>query len=198
MKLYRHYKNKPYRYLGVARHSETLDEVVLYETLYPNDLGKLWVRPRKMFEEDIELGGRRQARFARIPLDIRSSEHILPTDWAELKICVDEKSWVDRPAPLLLKAYVEEKCVGFQIAFESVPGVLFSWLSAVDEEFRNLGIASDLLAQLFEYAKAKAYKVIHTEVSSESKEMLMFFLKNDFKITGTKNSAVVVLERKIV
>ena len=47
---YRHYKDKPYRSLGICRHSETLEELVLYEALYPNDLGPLWVRPREMFE----------------------------------------------------------------------------------------------------------------------------------------------------
>jgi hypothetical protein len=47
---YRHYKDKPYRALSVCRHSETLEELVLYEALYPNDLGPLWVRPKNMFE----------------------------------------------------------------------------------------------------------------------------------------------------
>ena len=47
---YRHYKDKPYRALGLCRHSETLEELVLYEALYPNELGSLWVRPKEMFE----------------------------------------------------------------------------------------------------------------------------------------------------
>ena len=41
MKLYHHYKNKPYTYLGLARHSETLEEMVIYETRYENDRGKV-------------------------------------------------------------------------------------------------------------------------------------------------------------
>jgi hypothetical protein len=53
---YRHYKEKPYRVLGIAHHSETQEELVLYEALYPNDLGPLWVRPRKMFEEKLADG----------------------------------------------------------------------------------------------------------------------------------------------
>ena len=53
---YRHYKDKPYRALGIAHHSETQEELVLYEALYPNDLGPLWVRPRKMFEEKLADG----------------------------------------------------------------------------------------------------------------------------------------------
>ncbi len=51
---YVHYKNKKYVVTGTARHSETLEEMVIYECLYPNDLGKVWVRPAKLFLEDIK------------------------------------------------------------------------------------------------------------------------------------------------
>jgi len=62
--LYRHYKGNDYRVLGLARHSETLEPLVVYQALY----GKhgLWVRPAAMFVETIEHNGRRQPRFARI------------------------------------------------------------------------------------------------------------------------------------
>lgn len=59
---YRHYKGGEYEVLGVARHSETLEPLVLYRPLY-NDSG-LWVRPYAMFFEDVEHQGRRQPRFA--------------------------------------------------------------------------------------------------------------------------------------
>lgn len=59
---YRHYKGGEYEVLGVARHSETLEVLVLYRPLY-NDSG-LWVRPYAMFFEDVEHQGRRQPRFA--------------------------------------------------------------------------------------------------------------------------------------
>ena len=44
---YKHYKNKHYKVLGVANHSETLEELVLYQALYGEQ--KLWVRPKDMF-----------------------------------------------------------------------------------------------------------------------------------------------------
>lgn len=62
--LYRHYKNKPYKVHGVVRHSETLEELVYYEALYPNGLGQMWVRPLKMFLEDVEVDGKMVPRFA--------------------------------------------------------------------------------------------------------------------------------------
>ena len=60
---YRHYKGMEYLVHGVVRHSETLEELVLYETLYENPQGKMWVRPKEMFQENIEVGGKLQPRF---------------------------------------------------------------------------------------------------------------------------------------
>jgi hypothetical protein len=61
--IYEHYKGKRYKVHGIVRHSETLEELVLYETLHKNDLGKMWVRPKAMFGESIEVEGRITPRF---------------------------------------------------------------------------------------------------------------------------------------
>jgi hypothetical protein len=61
---YRHYKGGEYELLGVARHSETLEPLVLYRPLY-NATG-LWVRPFTMFFESVEIDGRVQPRFTRL------------------------------------------------------------------------------------------------------------------------------------
>jgi len=58
---YRHYRGNEYEVIGVARHSETLEELVIYRALY-GDHG-LWVRPRAMFEEIIEVNRQRVPRF---------------------------------------------------------------------------------------------------------------------------------------
>jgi len=59
---YRHYKGNEYSVLGVARHSETLEELVVYRQEY-GDRG-LWVRPAAMFVETVEADGRTVPRFA--------------------------------------------------------------------------------------------------------------------------------------
>ena len=59
---YRHYKGKEYTVLGVARHSETLEEHVIYRQEY-GDHG-LWVRPAAMFAETVVVEGKTVARFA--------------------------------------------------------------------------------------------------------------------------------------
>jgi hypothetical protein len=59
---YRHYKGKDYLVLGVARHSETEEELVVYRPDY-GDRG-LWVRPLTMFVETVEKDGQQVPRFA--------------------------------------------------------------------------------------------------------------------------------------
>ena len=63
---YRHHKGGEYRVLGVVRHSETLEPLVLYRPLYQHS--GLWVRPYAMFFEEIEFEGQRQPRFARMDI----------------------------------------------------------------------------------------------------------------------------------
>lgn len=62
---YRHYKGGEYEVIGVARHSETHQPLVVYRPLY-NQTG-LWVRPFPMFVEAVIHDGREQPRFAYIP-----------------------------------------------------------------------------------------------------------------------------------
>lgn len=58
---YRHFKGGEYEVLGVARHSEGLEDMVVYRPLY-DDTG-LWVRPLSMFTEHVERDGKTVARF---------------------------------------------------------------------------------------------------------------------------------------
>jgi hypothetical protein len=60
---YRHYKDKLYKVLGTVRHSESLEELVLYEALYPNSLGSLWVRPKAMFLDEVSTPTYQGPRF---------------------------------------------------------------------------------------------------------------------------------------
>lgn len=58
---YRHFKGNEYQVVGVAKHSETLEEMVVYIPLYGE--GGLWVRPASMFDQTIELDGKKVKRF---------------------------------------------------------------------------------------------------------------------------------------
>ena len=61
---YRHFKGNEYEVIGLARHSETQEEMVIYRTLY-GDFG-LWVRPARMWNETVERDGKTFRRFTYI------------------------------------------------------------------------------------------------------------------------------------
>lgn len=60
--IYRHYKNKDYKVLAVATHTETLEKMVVYQALY-GERG-IWVRPLQMFVEKVLVDGKEIPRFA--------------------------------------------------------------------------------------------------------------------------------------
>ena len=63
--IYQHYKNgKLYRVLEIAKHSETLEMMVVYEALYDNLTSKIWVRPLSMFEDPVKVGRKSVPRFS--------------------------------------------------------------------------------------------------------------------------------------
>lgn len=63
--IYRHYKGNKYEVISTARHSETLEEMVVYKALYGE--GEIWVRPKKMWNDDITLAdGSKVKRFTYI------------------------------------------------------------------------------------------------------------------------------------
>lgn len=65
---YRHYKGKEYQVIGMAKNSETLEEMVVYKQLY-GDLG-LWVRPATMWNETVIVDGEEYKRFEFIVQDL--------------------------------------------------------------------------------------------------------------------------------
>lgn len=62
---YQHYKGKFYEVIGIANHSETLEKFVVYKALYESEFGKdaLWIRPLKMFTENVTIDGQSFPRF---------------------------------------------------------------------------------------------------------------------------------------
>jgi len=61
---YRHSKSgKEYRVHFVAKHSETLEDLVIYEALYENEMSKYWARPASVWGEEVEINGEKKPRF---------------------------------------------------------------------------------------------------------------------------------------
>lgn len=66
---YQHYKGNFYEVIGVAHHSETLEELVVYRALYNHEVygdNSLWVRPMEMFNETVVVDGKKVLRFTPI------------------------------------------------------------------------------------------------------------------------------------
>ena len=61
---YRHFKGKEYELMAIAKHSETLEEMVVYRALYGER--EVWVRPKSMWQEEVEYNGERVKRFTYI------------------------------------------------------------------------------------------------------------------------------------
>ncbi|MFA7252682.1 MAG: DUF1653 domain-containing protein [Candidatus Paceibacterota bacterium] len=62
--IYKHSKSgNLVKVLGVVKHSETLEDLVLYDHMGTNELSDLWVRPIKMFEEEVYIDGKKLKRF---------------------------------------------------------------------------------------------------------------------------------------
>ncbi len=62
--IYRHYKGNLYKVLAFAKHSETLEEMVVYQALYGTN--EIWVRPMSMWDEEVLYNDKRVKRFTLI------------------------------------------------------------------------------------------------------------------------------------
>ena len=70
--IYRHFKGNKYRLLYVAKHSETLEEMVVYQAMY-GERG-YWVRPASMWTEQVTREGKTFPRFTYIGSDTQEEE----------------------------------------------------------------------------------------------------------------------------
>lgn len=67
--IYKHYKGNRYEVVGVGKHSETLEDMVVYKALYASSEfkeGSLWIRPVSLFNEFVTVEGRKVPRFEKI------------------------------------------------------------------------------------------------------------------------------------
>lgn len=194
-----HYKNKPYKYLGLARHSENQEELVLYECRYENPSGKVWVRPKEMFFENVEVNGKTTARFKEIPLTIKSTTEITDNDVKNLSIIIEKAfgQWDAKWFHSRLKSYrkfylatafVEDKPVAFKLGYEVDSHEFYSWLGGVIPEYRGLGIAADLMKNQHEWCRQQAYKKVQTKTQNRFRDMLLLNIKHGFNVIGTHAS----------
>ena len=61
--IYQHFKGSKYKVIAIAKHSETMEELVVYQNI---DKGDVWARPKSMFLDIVERDGKRINRFSLI------------------------------------------------------------------------------------------------------------------------------------
>ena len=75
--IWKHSKSgNEYRLIGIGKHTETLEDLVIYEALYKNEVSQVWARPVSMWEEEVEIDGKKVEAItgkAADPWDIRDA-----------------------------------------------------------------------------------------------------------------------------
>lgn len=194
MKFYRHYKNKLYKYLGTAKHSETLEDLAVYEALYENELGSLWVRPKEMFFENVFVEGMGSVpRFRKVELKFETREVVGPKDFELIALIGREvfAEWEDavfreklsrRQGTRLQFAFVDGDPAAFKLAYTESPGILNSWMGGVRPKYRRTGLARSLMAAQHEWAMANGYTKIRTKTGNRFPAMLRLNVESGFQI----------------
>jgi ribosomal protein S18 acetylase RimI-like enzyme len=208
-KLFRHYKGHLYKKIGIARHSETLEELVLYETLYQNELGALWVRPKKMFEELLDDG---RPRFAPVSITLESHESLSAELIERIRSLLEGvfKSFNAQKFKGVLEthtrfhitlALVEGAVAGFKLGYATDQETFYSWLGAVHPQFRGLGIASSLMELQHNWCHAHGFKRVQTKTLNRWREMIALNLRFGFEIRGAYTDSAgepkLLLEKKL-
>jgi GNAT superfamily N-acetyltransferase len=187
--------------LGTVRHSETLEEMALYETLYENELGRLWVRPKEMFFENVNIQDVTRPRFEKINFLFNSHRELSPDSIREVsglyELCF--KSALDlkklnavlqmHKNILLITCHENSRLLGFKLGYGKEGDTFYSWIGGVHPDFRGLGIAGELMAVQHDECKKDGYKKIETRTKNEFSKMIRVNLAHGFRISGTLISA---------
>ncbi|MBC7742393.1 MAG: DUF1653 domain-containing protein [Bdellovibrionaceae bacterium] len=211
-RFFRHYKNKPYKYLGLVKHSETQEDLVLYETLYENQSAKLWVRPKAMFFENVEINGMIQPRFAPVQFTITEYTSIQDFPISQFSILHNEIMESTATTPKFAERLKNKKIygllifdgatpVGMKLGYAEAGSLFYSWLGGTIKAYRGLGIASELMRVQHEWCKAQGYAVVETRSREPFTDMMRLNLALGFKITGTlidpKNQLKVIFQKQL-
>lgn len=211
MNLYRHYKKKFYKYIDTVKHSETREELALYECLYDSPGGKVWVRPKEMFFENIELDGAIVPRFAKFELDVRQFTDVTEEQVREIAPLIEKSfgqwdpKWFHATFDALknvhlLIAYIDNQAVGFKMGYPKDETTFYSWLGGVLPERQGYGIAAELMRLQHEWCLKNGYLKVQTKTQNRFRKMLLLNIRSGFDIIGTQESNEgfkIVLEKNL-
>lgn len=197
-RLYRHYKDKFYKYIGLAKHSETEEELVVYEPLYETSF-KTWARPKSMFFETVQIDKMTRPRFAPVLPEVQTFTQItqaqiaviadlMETIFGEWRADGFHTTFNSKSKFHLLIARIDIQPVAFKLGYEQTGQEFYSWLGGVLPQYRGLGLAGELMRLQHQWCREQGYKKVLTKTQNQFREMLMLNIKNGFEVTGTETS----------
>jgi len=214
---YRHYKGGAYEVVSVARHSETLEPLVVYRPLY-KDTG-WWVRPHQMFFEQIEVDGKVQARFAPfLEADAPANLAIVPiamSHVAGFHRCMDTVAREERylaqiQAPPLNKVegFVRDSMAANAAQFVALDGeqvvgwsdIFAHWAHALSHcgtlgmgvlpSHRRQGIGKRLLQACLDKAQAQGITRVSLEARADNHQAIRLYQSTGFQHEAVKRQAL--------
>lgn len=81
-------------------------------------------------------------------------------------------------------ALSEDKVVGYKMGYDERPKRFYSWLGAVDPDFRQRGVAKKLMDIQHNFLRENGYKEVKTKTKNQYREMLLLNIKSDFDVIG--------------
>ena len=182
----------------MVRHSETLEELVLYEAMYENENGRIWVRPKKMFFEKIEKNNQLINRFDSVDFKFKNTTSCSETDIIIIQEIAQQsmgyfdplnfRSWIHTQKSLFLQiAYDNLNAVGFKLGYALKQNIFFSWIEAVLPEYQSLGLGSVLMENQHAWCLKNNFTKIQTKCKNEFKQMIRLNLGHGFEIIGTES-----------
>jgi predicted GNAT superfamily acetyltransferase len=106
-----------------------------------------------------------------------------------------------KPNLLVLLAYDEDRIVGYKIGYERKAKSFYSWIGGVDPNYRNRGIATELMKRQHEWCRRKGYQTVRTHTKNKWRDMLILNLRHGFDIIGTftdeKGEPKIILEKRL-
>lgn len=186
---------------------------MLYESLYENKLGRLWVRPKEMFFENVNLEGQSVPRFKAEEISYRTMPLAQPGT-RELFYFLYKEIFGEELSPEklsqrieqhrdlhLLVAFDQDQALGFKIGYKTDENVFYSWLGGVRPAYRRLGIAQELMRRQHLYCELEKIKLIKTKTRPHFAEMLVLNLRAGFRITehrvSSDGNAEIMMEKKL-
>lgn len=195
---YRHYKGMNYRLMFTVRNSETLEELEVYETLYQNDRGRLWVRPKGMFHENVVIDGISRPRFAKLPVKYTSEPVTADTIKLFLPLALKtfpgltetkvKERLKERPAARVHLAWIDQTVVGFKVGYRQSSDTFYSWLGSVEPLWQKGGIGKRLAMAMISECRELGYECIETKSTSQWPDMVALNLKLGFEVVGFESA----------